>query len=776
MVMVALEQTGLDNTFSFSTINATQRNTTGSGNPVSIVFGKNAGSITPNSTLPLITWHGIASSPITSGLWRRNLDRHRTHPRFLPLLSPFRKATRVTPSTSVALDVVRRGTPLQTIRVNMAPSSGPGGSKGVNLSSSVSLREKINASAISGTSEGIAKLTRAVRMRMSAPSAEAMGTMPSRTRVAPDLIEAFLELSIPPTLSYYDFSDAIHFRSPLPNTCPEFIELYERIVTPYNADEFEKALLACNISHHYPLLLHNLRRGFPLGHLPPLHETIIIPNHQSVYEHSEVIEQYISDEIAAGRMAGPFSCADMHLIMRGHFYVSPLIVATQIQGPGMPPKHRVCRNLSKDGRDSKGHIVPSVNSFTQKNLFPTRFDTASKVAEMVATAPPGTQACTLDIQKFHRTCPLLPEHKPYLVVQDHLGRFFVDLVFCFGAAPASSNSGMISNAVVDILLIKLIDALLKYEDDLKAFRIPNSQGSYDYDRASMLEAIESLGVPWHPDKGDENFVTVTRFIGFLWNLELKRVSLPDDKRIKYLERIRVFLSNFSNTRVPVSEVESIHGTLCHIAFIYHEGRSHLPPISNFMASYRSSFEENHGRFPPKSVLTELRWWHRQLQDPSYYRELRPRGQLKDFGIFVDASTDWGIGIVFNGSWAAFRLCPNWKIPGRDICWLETVAVELLIYFLESKNFHDIYLLIHSDNQGTIGAFDKARSPNYWINMSIRRICGVIGPLFIQPELKYIPTALNPADPFSRGELGSVTDKLPLTFSLPLELQDILDYV
>ncbi|KAF8823974.1 hypothetical protein HHX47_DHR9000276 [Lentinula edodes] len=266
----------------------------------------------------------------------------------------------------------------------MAPSSGPGGSKGVKISSSVSLREKINASAISGIYEGIAKRTRAVRMRMSAHSAEVMGTTPSRTLVAPDLIEAFLKLSILPTLSYYDFSDAIHFRLPLPNTHPDFIELYERVVTPYNADEFEKALVSCNISHHYPLLLHNLRRGFPLGHLPPLHETIIIPNHQSVYEHPDVIEQYISDEIAAGRMAGPFSCADMHLIMRGHFYVSPLIVATQIQGPGIPPKHRVCRNLSKDGRDSKGHIVPSVNSFTQKNLFPTRFDTAVKVADMVS--------------------------------------------------------------------------------------------------------------------------------------------------------------------------------------------------------------------------------------------------------------------------------------------------------------------------------------------------------------------------------------------------------
>ena len=150
--------------------------------------------------------------------------------------------------------------------------------------------------------------------------------------------------------------------------------------------------------------------------------------------------------------------------------------------------------------------------------------------------------------------------------------------------------------------------------------------------------------------------------------------------------------------------------------------------------------------------------------------------MQDLDIFVDASTDWGIGIKIGELWAAFRLRPDWKIAGRDICWLETVAIELLAYFLDSLGYHDIYLLIHSDNKGTIGAMNKARSPNYWINMSIRRTCGVFGPLFIQPEMQYVPSAANPADPISRGELGPPVYQLPLSISLPLELKDIIDYV
>lgn len=107
--------------------------------------------------------------------------------------------------------------------------------------------------------------------------------------------------------------------------------------------------------------------------------------------------------------------------------------------------------------------------------------------------------------------------------------------------------------------------------------------------------------------------------------------------------------------------------------------------------------------------------------------------------------------------------------------METVAIEILIYFLECLGLVNIRILIHSDNQGTIGAMRKSRSSNYWINMSIRRICTVIGPLFIQPELEYIESAKNPADPISRGILGPQEDRLPLQFQLPDELNHTLFY-
>lgn len=112
-----------------------------------------------------------------------------------------------------------------------------------------------------------------------------------------------------------------------------------------------------------------------------------------------------------------------------------------------------------------------------------------------------------------------------------------------------------------------------------------------------------------------------------------------------------------------------------------------------MASYHGLFEESRGHFPSDKVLFELRWWLNKLEKPNQYRQLHPRGPLQDLGIYVDALTEWGIGVVIGGKWAAFRLSPGWKIRGRDICWLETVAVRLAFLFLESMGYRDIYILI-----------------------------------------------------------------------------------
>ena len=396
----------------------------------------------------------------------------------------------------------------------------------------------------------------------------------------------------------------------------------------------------------------------------------------------------------------------------------------------------------------------------------------------VANAPAGTQACTFDIEKFHRTCAVIPAHKPWLVVQGLSNDFYIDHTHPFGAAAASSNAGMIGNAIVDIWQAEGVRPILKYEDDLKIFRYPTPNGCflrdgflYDYDRDEALSRISSLQVPWHKDKGDLDFLYITNFIGFRWDLPKRHVSLPEEKRLKFHNRVRIFLDCFTGHPCALLDIQKIHGSLCHVAFVYTLGRSRLPSLSNFIASFAGN--EFTRRYAPKSVISDLKWWSQALATSGFHRQLLPRGPSLDMGLFVDASTSWGIGIVIAGKWAAFKLHEDWKVEGRDICWLETVAVEILIYILEAMGISSTTLLIHSDNQGTIGSLGKGRSRNFHINLSIRRAYAVLASRFITPELVYIASENNPADPISRGELGSITSRITTSFSLPDELRSII---
>jgi hypothetical protein len=193
--------------------------------------------------------------------------------------------------------------------------------------------------------------------------------------------------SLPTTsqfLSYRDFSNTIVHRDPIITAGKDFLEhsgnIYSRIVHPYDTAAFHHLISKHDLISFYSLLVTNLRNGFPLGEMPPITDTVIFKNHHSAILHSDAIDKYLTDELNAGRMSGPFSCHHAEEILRGPFFCSPLLVSVQTQQPGTPDKLRVCRHLSKGDKNT-----PSMNSHIHKEDFPTRFDTALRVADIVGS-------------------------------------------------------------------------------------------------------------------------------------------------------------------------------------------------------------------------------------------------------------------------------------------------------------------------------------------------------------------------------------------------------
>jgi len=116
-----------------------------------------------------------------------------------------------------------------------------------------------------------------------------------------------------------------------------------KITTPYNSDGWVLALAHAGLSKKYPNLVNDIIYSSPIGNPPPLMHTFTPPNLPANLN-PMYIDCELKTEVDAGRMSGPFSIEDVHLIFRGHFRTSPLSL---VEKPGKSGALRLICHLSK---------------------------------------------------------------------------------------------------------------------------------------------------------------------------------------------------------------------------------------------------------------------------------------------------------------------------------------------------------------------------------------------------------------------------------------------
>ena len=398
----------------------------------------------------------------------------------------------------------------------------------------------------------------------------------------------------------------------------------------------------------------------------------------------------------------------------------------------------------------------------------------------VASAPPGTQGANLDIAAAYRTLPILPDHRRYLCYQIK-GGYYMDHNFPFGACSAHYCLGRVVDAMVDILNAVQISPVLKWGDDLFPIRFPKSSttqanGSvsyiYTYDLAFFKDILAPLRIPWHPTKWND-FSPRPVYLGLVWDFEKRTVALAEPKRIKYLTKVNDFLQTHSSTRVEKKLAMSILGTLSHVTIVHQDGRSYLSALSAFISTFAN---EHKPRYPRSSVIKDLEWWAKKLTQMNFARPLSPRGATQDLGIWVDASSTWGIGIIIGNEWDAWTWSSSWHYEGRDIGWAEAIAVELVARILFERGLSNASILIRGDNQGVVGSYGRGRGRNLHVNLAIRRTEVIGTSSNVLYMLEYVESKQNKADPISRGELGPLAKQITDYIQLPEELTPFLRHV
>ena len=230
----------------------------------------------------------------------------------------------------------------------------------------------------------------------------------------------------------------------------------------------------------------------------------------------------------------------------------------------------------------------------------------------------------------------------------------------------------------------------------------------------------------------------------------------EGKRLGFQERVRRPRYDFCNGPHPSGCAEdSWLFASCYLCLC----RQSLPPFLP-LEFHPPKFHNDEFKIlcvPSHSMVSDLHWRYSVLSFPSITWLFCPRGPLQDPGLYVNASTSWGIGIVIGELRASFQHESSWlrcPLAGDGCYWTSCLLLETIY-------FSDAYLLTYSDSQDTIGAIWKGRSSNTYINISIRCTYFVL----ITPNIVYVESKANPGNPIeSRGLWGTRASCLDKRFS------------
>ena len=401
-------------------------------------------------------------------------------------------------------------------------------------------------------------------------------------------------------------------------------------------------------------------------------------------------------------------------------------------------------------------------------LFPACLFCLSKVA----SCPPGAQAAQLDFADAYCQMAVLHAHQPFLAVMTYLG-IFIDHCNPFGLSSAAGTLGVATDATLDIVMAALpVPFFIKWVDDLLPTHVPSSEPSpriyhYSYELVDIVAIIKSLG--WHVnDIKTKDFAPMVVYVGFQWDLTNKHVSLPEEKRLKHLTKLLDVLSLINASGcLQLGPLVNLQGSLAHLCFVYCDGQSKMPSLHHFITSFHNNIFIH--CFPPPHLLTDLAWWQAALELPAF---VQPIGfhPIVNLDIYMDASSSWGIGLVVGSLWRAWQLRPGWQADGHNIGWAESIALEFAVMEAAACGLQNVWVLIHSNNKGSIGQYIHGQSHNPFINESIDCTSSITRDANFDILLEYVKSSKNCADAASHGVLLDNIFHLPHIFHIPEALK------
>ncbi|QRW12386.1 Reverse transcriptase domain protein [Ceratobasidium sp. AG-Ba] len=417
--------------------------------------------------------------------------------------------------------------------------------------------------------------------------------------------------------------------------------------------------------------------------------------------------------MAAGRYTGPFDRNTLERLI-GPFQTAPLGV---VDKPSSPGKFRIIQDFSYP-RDVAGD---SLNSQIDPEQFGCEWGFFKHVINSVLDSPPGTIAATFDVDAAYRQMPVHPEDQPHIVVHWE-NQFWVDHNVPFGAASSNGIFGRCGDAIRAIYtrlgfgtIHKWVDAFLFIQHPPGRFS-PSEPNTFG-DIQAIYNIANQLGWLWKRSKTCP-FSAVFTYLGFVWDIPARLVSIPDKKRTKYTGRITDWIGK---KVVTLKESQQLLGSLIHCCLVVPAGRPRLAGIIEFMAGFPHANDLRFlARKPSPRALWEAEWWLATLLEPALAFAIRQPPARSTCRIHTYASTSFGLGMTMDSEWRAWRLLHGWSRDRQNIGWAEAVGVELAIVWVAARGLQKLSLTIHCDNQGVVYAW---KAGGHETRSKMTQICG-----------------------------------------------------
>lgn len=495
--------------------------------------------------------------------------------------------------------------------------------------------------------------------------------------------------------------------------------------TPIDVDRLEFLLSGYNHS-----IVEHLVSGFKYG-FPLFYEGIRVScnadNLLSASQNPDAVDTKFRKELAAGRLAGPFTIPPL-----SPFCISPLGVVPK-KNPG---DFRLIHHLSYPKGDS-------VNDGISSEYTSVSYATISDAIKQIKLVGTGCFLSKTDIKNAFRIIPIQPQDYNLLGMKWR-GKYYYDRCMPMGCASSCKTFETFSSALEWIAQNKLnINHVLHLLDDFliiaPSYKLCQEQLNL------FVDLCGYLGVPIAPEKTCGPDTTLC-FAGIELDSVLCEARLPLEKITKCLFSIAEFLKR---KKVTLKEIQSLTGLLNFACSVVVPGRAFLRRLIDLTIGVRSPF---HFIRMTREVKADLTVWQSFLSgfngksfflDDTWYSSER-------LNLFTDASGVIGFGAVFGSKWCYGAWPASWI--NRNIAVLEfyPIVLSLLLWGSEMQNR---CILFFTDNEALVHVINKQSCKDKELMFFVRKlvlVCLECNIVFKAKHIRGIHSTL--ADSLSRLQI------------------------